>query len=142
MNPLPDQRPGLWDAYLRTTFTADTPGGPIEIRPGSSNAALDAVLRAHRASEWAYVTAYNPGSLVTPESTNRLAHEKLCAHVHQRGWVSFDGHGVGPDGDWPPEVSLLILRVSSLEARALGKKFGQLAVVVGRIGGPARLQAC
>jgi uncharacterized protein DUF3293 len=142
LNSLRDRRTGVWDAYLRTTFTADTPGGPIEIRPGSSNAALDAILRTHRVSEWAYVTAHNPGSLVTPESTNKLAHEKLCAHVHQQGWVSFEGNGVGPDGGWPPEVSLLILGLSSSEARVLGKKFGQFAVVGGRVGGPARLQAC
>ncbi|MEQ1761055.1 MAG: DUF3293 domain-containing protein [Vicinamibacterales bacterium] len=142
LNTLRDERVGVWDAYLRTTFSADTPHGVIEIRPGSSSAALDALLTERRVADWAYVTAYNPGSRLLPEETNQRAHAELCAFVVSKGWTSFEGRGAGLVGDWPPEVSLLILGVSPTEARALGRKFGQLAVVVGLKGSPADLQAC
>ena len=66
LNTLRDERVGVWDAYLRTTFSADTPHGVIEIRPGASSPALDALLTERRVADWAYVTAYNPGHDFSP----------------------------------------------------------------------------
>ncbi|MHA4899884.1 DUF3293 domain-containing protein [Enterococcus faecium] len=40
---------------------------------------------------------------------------------------------------WPPEASLLVLGVPAAEAEELGRRFGQVAVVVGERGGAGRL---
>jgi hypothetical protein len=142
LNALRDERTGVWDAYLRTTFIAETPNGQIEIRPGSSSVALDSILRKNRVAEWAYVTAYNPGSRLMSDEINKRAHETLRRVVSDRGLICFEGHGVGPGGVWPPEASLLVLGLSVDHARALGRQFGQLAIVVGRARESARLLAC
>jgi hypothetical protein len=130
----------VWDAYLRTTFVAETPNGKIEIRPGSSSVALDSILRKNRVAEWAYVTAYNPGSRLMSDEINKRAHEELRRVVSERRLICFDEHGVGPGGVWPPEASLLVLGLSMDQARALGRQFGQLAIVVGRARELARLR--
>lgn len=142
LNTLRDERTGVWDAYLRTTFTAETPSGKIEIRPGSSSVALDSILRKNRVTEWAYVTAYNPGSRLMSDEINKRAHEELRRTVNDRGLIYFEGHGVGPEGVWPPEASLLVLGLPLDQARALGRQFGQLAIVVGQAREAARLLAC
>ena len=141
LDSLRDQCVGIWEAYLRTVFSADTPG-VVEIRLGASSGSLDAILRRERTDTWAFVTAYNPGSRITPEDQNQRAHQELRAVVRTRGWVFFEGRGASADGNWPPEVSLLVLGVTADEACKLGRQFKQLAVVVGRRGEPARLQWC
>jgi hypothetical protein len=142
LSTLRDERTGVWDAYLRSTFIAQTPNGKIEIRPGSRTAALDDILRERRVAEWAYLTAYNPGSKVTSDEINKRAHEELRSIVNDRGLTAFEGHGVGSEGPWPPEVSLLVIGLSMDDAQALGRRFGQLAIVVGRARAPATLLAC
>jgi hypothetical protein len=94
LNTLRDERTGVWDAYLRTTFVAETPDGPIEIRAGSSSAALDSILRKNLAAEWAYVTAYNPGSRLVSDEINKRAHEELRRIVSDRRLVYFEGHTI------------------------------------------------
>ena len=53
-----------------------------------------------------------------------------------------EGHGAGIDGAWPLEISLLVVGITLDDARALGRQFGQLAIVAGRVGEPARLVPC
>jgi hypothetical protein len=59
--------------------------------------------------------------------------------VRRRGLAHHPAIGVGDDGSWPAEQSLLVLGIDKAEAVALGRAFEQFAVVVGRRGGPARL---
>jgi hypothetical protein len=53
----------LMRAYQQTSFFADTPQGYLRLRIGERNPELDAVLAAESTQSWAYVTAYNPGSV-------------------------------------------------------------------------------
>ena len=53
--------------------------------------------------------------------------------------VIFHGKGEGTSGGWRPEPSLLVLGVGETQAHEVGAAFGQKAVVVGRVGEPARL---
>jgi hypothetical protein len=138
------ERKILWDAYGRTTYVAYTSQGDIRINPGSRSAALDGLLDERRVVEWAYVTAYNPASRRLAEAENIRRQEQLVDAVRGRGLTFLDGEGRGDGGDaeWPPEPSILILGIDSDDARALGRQFGQLAIVVGRTGEEARVVAC
>jgi hypothetical protein len=129
--------PELDAAYRATAYTADTPDGPLSLRIGVVSAALDRLLAARGASTWTYVTAYNPGSVPCADAENEARQRELCATVMRSGHCFFEGAGVGEG--WPPEASLLILGMEEAEAVSLGRRFGQLAVVVGERGGPARL---
>jgi hypothetical protein len=132
----------LWEAYRRTTYVAHTSHGDIRINPGRPSLELDGLLSERRVREWAYVTAYNPASRQLAEEENVRRQQELLDAVRDRGLAFLEGEGVGEDPRWPPERSILILGIESEEARALGRRFGQLAIVVGRTGEPARLVAC
>ena len=44
-----------------------------------------------------------------------------------------DGHGVGEDPAWEPELSLFIIGITRDEASKIGKKFEQNAIVCGAL---------
>jgi Protein of unknown function (DUF3293) len=140
-HPSPNRR-ALWDAYRRTTYLARTGDGEIRIHPDRHSPGVDALLTAHGADQWVYVTAYNPESRRLSEEENVVRQQALVRAVHDRGLTFFEGESVLDAAAWPPEPSLLILGISPEEGRVLGQRFGQLAVVVGRLDQPARLVAC
>jgi hypothetical protein len=132
----------LFSAYRKTTYMADTPVGRLCIRIGRAHPDLDALLTARGHRHWAYVTAHNPGSVPFTAEQNRARHARLEADVAARGYEAFPGEGVGDDGEWPPEASLLILGMPRDVAAALGRAHAQRAVVWGGLGEPALLLVC
>jgi hypothetical protein len=134
-------RETLWDAFQRTTYIARTSGGDIHIHPGRQTPELDALL-SQDADQWAYVTAYNPNSQLLPIAENVARQQTLVKAVQDRGLTFFEGASVLDAAAWPPEPSLLILGIAPGDARSLGRRFGQLAIVVGRVGEPAQVIPC
>jgi hypothetical protein len=114
----------------------------VRIRIDEAHPALDALLAARGHRHWAYVTAHNPGSVPLTADENRARHARLEADVRARGYEAFPGEGVGDDGEWSPEASLLILGMPRAEATALGHAYAQRAVVWGDVGEPALLVIC
>ena len=88
------------------------------------------------------MTAHNPGSMPLTTDENRARHARLEADVSAREYEVFPGEGVGDDGEWPPEASLLILGMPRAEATVLGHAHAQRAVVWGGVGEPALLLIC
>jgi hypothetical protein len=70
---------------------------------------------------------------------NDARQDDLKRDLQAAGYKWMLGEGIGDDPSWPPEESLIVLGISRGKAIALGRHFGQLAVVVGRRGQPARL---
>jgi Protein of unknown function (DUF3293) len=132
----------LLEAYRKTAFNADTPKGRLSLRIGQRCLELDELLTEHGVSTWAYVTAFNPGSMQLLEKENAIRHHELEADVASLGVTSYLGEGVADDGRWPPEASLLILGIRRGDAVRLGRQYGQLAVVCGDFGGAAELVLC
>jgi hypothetical protein len=132
----------LRTAYRRTSFTAETPKGRLTIRIGEHCTALDALLTHHAVSTWAYITAYNPGSVRLSDGENIARQTELERLISQQAVAVYRGHGIGDDGDWPHEVSCLILGIPREDARELGRRFEQIAIVAGRCGGEAELVLC
>lgn len=79
----------------------------------------------------AFITACNPFGQVQSPEINR----KTCAHLFDRlhGLVSpggiIEGEGFDPSGKWPAEKSFLALGLDLEASSALGKEFGQNAIV-------------
>ena len=130
------ERALLENAYRATTYTASV---PLLLRVGQRSVLLDAVLEEWKVEEWAYLTAWNPRSVPRPLAENNAAQDELVAALRARGLAVFHGVGVGDDGDWPPEPSVLALGIGRDDALALARKHGQAAILVGRRGGPAEL---
>ena len=130
---------GLWRAYERTRFCVNDGEKRICFKAGSQNRQLDALLARHDVTRWAFITSSNPGSRPLSKHENARRHSELRAAVQAAGLVALDGEGIGEDPSWPPERSLLILNISRDKAISLGRRFEQLAIVVGRRGEASRL---
>jgi hypothetical protein len=129
-------------AYERTTYFVDGPAGRFGFRIGQPSAEMDDLLRRHGAATWAFVTAHNPHARQLSDAENVARHAQLCRAVRDRGQMIYDGEGIGDDGNWPPERSLLLLDISKSSALQFGAAFEQDAIVIGALGKPARVVAC
>jgi hypothetical protein len=129
-------------AYSGTAFWAEFPDRYVRLRVGDPSPDVDTALSETGADSWAFVTASNPRSELSTPTQNRQRHDALLRRVRDLGWPFVPGIGAGEVGDWPPEVSLLILGIPLFEAQDLGREFEQNAIVVGRRGEPARLHWC
>jgi Protein of unknown function (DUF3293) len=129
-------------AYLATTFRVEAPGGKIDIRVGHKQPKLDALLLQLGATEWAYVTAWNPGSRLARADQNTFAQDELLRLVRDRGFAFYEGLGIPDIEGWAPERSIWIARIGRREAIELGRQFGQNAIVLGSLSGVAELVWC
>jgi len=129
----------LEEAYLATTFRVETPGGNIDIRIGEARPLLDRLLSKHKATEWAYITAWNPASRQLSADQNRLAQEELLRLIRDRGFAFYEGDGIPDQKGWISERSVWIAGISRHEAGEMGRQFGQNAIVIGSLGGAAEL---
>ncbi len=111
--------------------------GGIVLRIGVRSRSLDRLLTWHGQRTWAFVTAWNPFSQITPAEQNAFWQRDLESEILRRGWLAFAGQGQGEG--WAAEASVLILGITESEAVDLGRTYRQAAVVVGSLGEPARL---
>jgi len=134
--------PELLTAYKATAFRVSGAGGAFTLRHGHHSAEADRLLTQHGAAEWAYVTASNPGSVPMTDDENERRNRELRDHVDSLGLTWLPGEGVPVAGDWPAEESVLVLGMPLTEALELGRRFGQVAVLAGRLGGRAAVERC
>jgi hypothetical protein len=132
----------LFDSYRRTTYSAQTPLGPIHLRVGEPNADIDLLLKRYGATNWAFVTAFNPGSQILSTAENLQRQDRLEDALRRDGLMFFPGEGVGDDPAWLPERSVLILNISRERAIQLARDFGQNAILVGVEGDTPELVSC
>jgi hypothetical protein len=74
-------------------------------------------------------------SLGANERWNRA----LKRYLIVRGFTFVEGEGRAIDGDWPPEPSIFAFGISRAEASAIGRRYGQNAIVHVSMGRPAEL---
>ena len=115
----------LVDAY-RAAHYAVPPD--IVLRVDQPNVRLDALLEQMRAASAAFVTAANPGSRPRSKEENAAALAELDREVAASGYDSCTAEGREPDGSWS-EPSRLVLGIERAAAEALGRRFGQNAIV-------------
>ena len=130
--------PGLRKAYFQTAYVVRAPSGVHALRIGGRHPAFDAELEKADAQCWAVVTAWNPGSIPRTAPENAAAQAALLDAVAGLGLVGWPAEGRADSGGWREE-SVCVLDMDAAAAIAMGRRFGQLAVVVGKLGGPAQL---
>lgn len=127
--------------YLKTTYSAHTPLGVLELHVGEPHPLLEELCDLHRMMNWAYLTAWNPGGLMCATMRNaeymkRLGRRLITMRSRPR---VFGGSGRFTEfGPWE-EPSFLCLGVGVRTAHDLAVEFKQLAYVRGVGGGPAEL---
>jgi hypothetical protein len=130
---------GLERLYRATTYRIDSGAAVVDVRIGACHAGVDALLARFDAADWAFVTAWNPGSRPTDAPTNAHAQARLLAGVRAAGFRCLEGQGIPDAPAWEPERSVWIAGIDRIAARKLGARFRQTAIVVGSLGGAAEL---
>ena len=131
-----------WRAYETTRFCVEDGARRVCFMAGSRSSKLDALLRRHGADHWAFLTAWNPGSVSLPHNANDTRQRELENQLAADGFSLLRGEGRGKDPEWPAEESFLVLGITRRQAVTIARRFGQLAIVAGRRGRPARLVPC
>lgn len=86
--------------------------------------------------EWAFLTAWNPGSVPRDEDANRAAQERLVARLESYSVLA--GHAEAQDGSWR-EPSLFVIGIPRWEALEIARECGQAAFLAGEPGGLVQL---
>ena len=130
--------PGLTAAYEKAQYVVF--GEPeLVLRVGEPNSDLDELLEAEGADTAAYVTAANPRGEPSSHWKNELATAALHETQTAAGYACYAGEGRDPEGRWGAEPSMLIVGISRADAEAVGRVFGQNAIVFVRKGGAPEL---
>ncbi|WP_164002205.1 DUF3293 domain-containing protein [Pyxidicoccus caerfyrddinensis] len=139
------ERKRLEEAYRATRYVirphAFTRGREWVLRVGVLHPELDTALTARCHREWAFLTAWNPGSRPRDMDENERAQQQLKSELAAGGWEVVDAIGVAEDEGWS-EDSFFVPGLPRAEAERLGRIHGQVAVLVGRVGTPAELLFC
>ena len=129
------------EATSNTSYWVDV-DPPIVLRIGERNPALDTLLDQHQVAEWAFITAFNPGSKPISYEQNLALNRKLSQRVYTAGYAMLEGHDHSDCGAWPDEKSFLILGIGRDAAREIGREFDQVGIVFGRRGEAPELVYC
>ncbi len=118
-------------AYRATTYRIELDASRvIDLRIDIANPDLVALHGTRRVRSSVFVTAWNPFGVKRSDAENEAAMTRLEEWLDERGIAWLRGSGIGDDGAWPTEPSLLALGVSRDQADTLCVSFRQNAVVV------------
>ena len=125
---MPPATPELIAAYEKALYVVF--GRPeLVIRIGEPNPDLDELLEAEDATTAAFITAANPQGELTSAWKNEIANAALVETQTKAGYRCFEGEGRDPQGRWKPERSALVVGIPRANAEAVGRAFGQNAIV-------------
>ena len=124
--------PELLAAYENADYVVlGKMSGPPEfvLRNGEPSRRLDALLEAGEASTAAFITAANPHGERRSAAENQPGVVALNDLLAGSGYPLYPGEGRDPEGRWTPEPSVLVIGIYRDNAEALGRLFGQNAIV-------------
>lgn len=120
--------PDTFRAYREALYRVD---GPLAftMRIDEPSAALRSAHARMAVRCSAFISASNPqGRLLTPDE-NAARDADLLARLAALGFRCWPGIGIDPAGEWPGEVSALIFGIAADQARELGRRYAQNAIV-------------
>jgi hypothetical protein len=127
-------------AYRATDYVLFVAEGQeITLNIGRPNAAFDRALEQRGVSTAVVVTAYNPRSVVLPESENRARHAALTALLDRRGLGYALGEGRDPTGEWKAELECVVFGIPLETGLEIARRFEQNAIVFVQRGGAPEL---
>ncbi len=127
-------------AFGATRYRIETDAGIREVRIGQRHTFFDRLAEACR---WCIITAHNPGARRVDSSVNQRAEKALERRLRaRRPSLLLRAVNRDPGGRWPDEPGWLFTFERDAEVDELADAFGQLAVVIGDPGQPARLHFC
>lgn len=117
----------LAKAYQEALYMVQGEGGDIQFRVGQSSPELTSLMRCYGARSAAFLTAFNPHSMLETAEVNVTNHNALITDIHALGLKSISGEGRDPSHLWPSEPSVLVLDISHQHAGLLAERYRQNA---------------
>jgi hypothetical protein len=111
----------------------------FDLAVGRRSFPADRLLQGLDTRSAAFLTAWNPRSKPRSTRRNAAAQQAMLADLRRLGVMALAGEGIGRDRRRPPEESLFALGLDLRTACALGRAYGQDAIVFIEAGRPARL---
>ncbi|MTB51490.1 DUF3293 domain-containing protein [Lewinella sp. W8] len=121
----------LNDAYLRAEYWA----GDFCLKIGHPAPKLDAWLRAHGHSHYAFITPCNPRSQVISDEKNTERLNELRDLLNMFRLDFLPATGRDPQGEWPDEPGFLVFDIPLSVLHDVARGYEQNAVVEGRLRG-------
>lgn len=116
-------------AYKVTYFKVWIEDG-FTIQLGEINQQLVGLFAKHQVESAAFITAYNPFSQPETElEKNTAAQAELEAEIESIDLDFYPGQGEDPTGKWAAEPSALVMGIGLEQAKMLGIKYQQNAIV-------------
>lgn len=120
--------PDLLTAYRDTAYIVHaTP--PFSLKVDVPSCQLQQWMQAHACQCAMYITACNPYSQILDDAENAYRQSVLKQWIQQRGVPYENGVGQPLDGAWKPEASFLVGGLPLEQARMLGQRFQQNALI-------------
>lgn len=118
-------------AYRATTYRVFLPPGICALRVNQPAETLRGWLEMAGASQFAILTAHNPGSQRLDAAHNLMRQQALQQDVLRRGYLMFPAENVSDGAGWPVEESCCVIGMALAEADQLAYQYGQNALVFG-----------
>lgn len=131
--------PKLIYAYQHTDYVVSDQSPELVLQVGEVSTALDKLLSQHDARQAIFFTADNPRSQLYSLQQNEQRRAQLIGQLTQEKFRFLHGYSRGHAGDWPDELSVLVLNVSRERAMLLARQFEQLALLWIEPGQPIQL---
>jgi hypothetical protein len=121
----------LETAYAATTYRVFLPGGQCELRIGQPCETLRCWLETAGCTEFALITAHNPGGQLVDAAINAERQSQLECELLEGNYEPYVAQHEADAEDWPGEESCFVPDISPEDACALAADYGQNAVVCG-----------
>ncbi|MBA4740743.1 MAG: DUF3293 domain-containing protein [Burkholderiales bacterium] len=124
----------LYEAsYLRTNYRALSGQHYIDFRINNVERYRPWRLTNHLVNKWAFISSENPNSILLTEQENAVRSAMLLRYLRKRNLRYFLGLGIPDSDDWPTELGFFVININLLEAKRIGYKFQQNAIVFSRV---------
>jgi hypothetical protein len=118
-------------AYTATTYRVFLPGGICNLRVGVPYETLRCWLETAGCTQFAIVTAHNPGSQRADDAVNSERQAQLECDLLEGNYEPYAAQNLPDSGDWPVEESCFVPDLAPEDACALAEDYGQNAVICG-----------
>ncbi|PKO37680.1 MAG: DUF3293 domain-containing protein [Betaproteobacteria bacterium HGW-Betaproteobacteria-6] len=118
-------------AYRATTYRVFLPGGVCDLRIGQPCETLRCWLETAGSTEFALITAHNPGGRLADEASNAERQSQLECELLEGNYEPYAALHEADGEGWPNEESCFVPDLSCADACALAADYGQNAVVCG-----------
>jgi len=101
----------------------------FDLHIGQRSQELNDLSLNYNSTSSAFLTAFNPGSIIVSDRVNKNAQKSLEDFLTEQTISFCAGMAIDSLGVWPDESSVLAFNISLEEANVIGSKFGQNGIV-------------